>query len=177
MIEQVYKDVVSSFPVNIKNPSFELVTKMEMQEGGFELENDPDMTDPRDTSYLEGVTFRVPKMFAQNELMLRAYFAHEISHLELYKRPSNVSLMVAKSIASQAMKKIEHPELSEVHGLNGILTRVRSFFRTIKRFGVYIPVSLYGNQIKKIIDKNAMDKGFEQEISELREHFPLRIFK
>jgi hypothetical protein len=181
-LEDILSQVYPKFNLDLKNPGVVVdenpsVSMESGYTGAIDYDHIPDIFNKSETRFLDGITFRIPSELSEDQQLATAYFAHECSHLDLLKKPYHVGYFIALTLANKTMQPFQEMSQGTREPSSTKIGKAKMLASLGVRLAVYVPCAAYGNFVERIVDRNAKAKGFDSEISTLREKYPLKMFK
>ena len=181
-LEDILSQVYLKFNLNLSNlrvvvdgnPSLSMESGYT---GAIDYKHRPDIFDKSETKFLDGITFRIPAEISEDKQLVTAYFAHECSHLKLLKKSYHVGYFLALTLANKAMQPFQEMSQGVREPPSTRLGKAKMLAGLGLRLAAYVPCAAYGNFVEGIVDRNAKAKGFDREITALREKYPIKMFR
>jgi len=181
-LEDILSQIYPKFNLDLKNPKVVVdgnpsISMESGYTGAIDYTYGPDIFDKSETQFLDEITFRIPAELSEDQQLSTAYFAHECSHLELLKKPYHVGYFLALTLANKAMQPFQEMSQGVREPPSTKLGKARMLAGLGLRLAAYVPCAAYGNFVEGIVDRNAKAKGFDTEITALREKYPIKMFR
>lgn len=181
-LEDILSQVYPKFNLDLRNPRVVVDENPSLSmesgyNGAIDYTHRPNIFDKSETIFLDGITFRIPTELSEDQQLATAYFAHECSHLELLKKPYHVGYFLALTLANKSMQPFQEMSQGVRVPPSTKLSKAKMIAGLGLRLAAYIPCAAYGNFVEGIVDRNAKAKGFDTEITALREKYPIKIFR
>lgn len=182
LLEDILSQVYPKFNLDLRNPKVVVDgnPSLSMESGytgAIDYTYRPDIFNKSETKFLDGIMFRIPAELSENQQLATAYFAHECSHLELLKKPYHVGYFLALTLANRAVQPFQEMIQGVREPPSTKLGKAKMLAGLGLRLTAYVPCATYGNFVEGIVDKNAKAKGFDAEITGLREKYPIKMFR
>ncbi len=181
-LEDILSQIYPRFNLDLRNPKVVVDGNPSLlmesgYTGAIDYTHRPNIFDKSEKRFLDGITFRIPVELAEDPQLTTAYFAHECSHLELLKKPYHVRYFIALTLANKSMQPFQEMGQGVREPPSTKLGKVKMVTGLGLRLAAYVPCAAYGNFVESIVDRNAKAKGFDAEITALREKYPIKMFR
>ena len=181
-LENILSQVYPKFNLDLRNPRIEVDgnPSLSMESGytgAIDYTHRPNIFDKTEKRFLDGIVFRIPAELSEDPQLATAYFAHECSHLELLKKSYHVGYFIALTLANKAMQPFQEMSQGVRELPSTKLGKAKMVAGLGLRLAAYVPCAAYGNFVEGIVDRNAKAKGFDAEITALREKYPIKMFR